>query len=87
MRSLFHDFPMTQDKNVVSNLFTRDGNRLMASLLQGARRLDGRPFEDAEELTTLAQTLGPKLEYLPVYPRRTNVQAKCSRESSTVARS
>ena len=37
-------------------------------------KVDGQAPEDAEALTALAQTLGPKLEHLPLYPQRTNVQ-------------
>jgi diaminopimelate decarboxylase len=36
--------------------------------------VDGQAPEDLEVLVALAQTLGPQLEYLPLYPQRTNVQ-------------
>jgi diaminopimelate decarboxylase len=36
--------------------------------------VDGKAPKDAEALTALSQTLGPKLEYASLYPKRTNVQ-------------
>ena len=36
--------------------------------------VDGEAPEDAEALKELSQTLGPQLEYAPLYPKRTNVQ-------------